>query len=309
MADWLRRAGYRPSQGGHAHERRLLRRRRHQRLEERLEALVERAGPARGDRSARAAAAASPRCSRSAGPTSSAASSRSARPTSTRSPSTRSCGRRSRPSAALGTLGAPGLFKRSCLEGECCAVFWERPRARRCRTGVGFVSVYSRSDGVVDWHACLDPRADEHLEIRASHCGMGMHPRAWRAVADALERLRAGREPRARPRSRRAAACASCAARADQAGCVAGFSFAQAAISSALDDLVVVGDERRGAPVVLPVRRLDLLAAGGLVHEVGQYTEAVGLDQARSRPPSMRRVGVLARCPPGRGCRTFPQQM
>ncbi len=33
MADWLRRAGYRPSQGGHAGERRLRRRRRTQRLE------------------------------------------------------------------------------------------------------------------------------------------------------------------------------------------------------------------------------------------------------------------------------------
>ena len=25
----------------------------------------------------------------------------------------------------LGSLGAPGLFKRSCLDGECCSSFWE----------------------------------------------------------------------------------------------------------------------------------------------------------------------------------------
>jgi triacylglycerol lipase len=88
----------------------------------------------------------------------------------------------------LGSLGAPGLFKRSCLEGECCAKFWEQ-LAAPCPEGVGFVSVYSRSDGVVDWRACLDPCADEHVEIAASHCGMAVNPAAWRAVASALERF------------------------------------------------------------------------------------------------------------------------
>jgi triacylglycerol lipase len=85
----------------------------------------------------------------------------------------------------LGSLGAPGLFKRSCLTGECCATFWESLAAPLPK-GVGFVAVYSRSDGIVDWRACLDPSADEHVEIRASHCGMAVSPAAWRAVAGAL---------------------------------------------------------------------------------------------------------------------------
>jgi triacylglycerol lipase len=89
----------------------------------------------------------------------------------------------------LGSLGAPGLFKRSCLEGECCADFWEA-LAEPTAAGVGFVAVYSRSDGIVDWRACLDPTADEHVEIRSSHCGMAVNPAAWRAVADALNRFR-----------------------------------------------------------------------------------------------------------------------
>ena len=55
---------------------------------------------------------------------------------------------------------------------------------------MGFVSVYSKSDGVVDWHACLDPAADEHVEVRTSHCGMAVHPSVWRAVADALSDFR-----------------------------------------------------------------------------------------------------------------------
>jgi triacylglycerol lipase len=88
----------------------------------------------------------------------------------------------------LGTLGAPGLFRRSCLDGECCADFRER-LGGDLPAGVGFVSVYSRSDGIVDWQACLDPYADEHMEIEASHCGMAVSPAAWRAVAEALERF------------------------------------------------------------------------------------------------------------------------
>jgi hypothetical protein len=50
---------------------------------------------------------------------------------------------------------------------------------------VGFVSVYSKRDGVVDWHACLDPAA-EHREVSSSHVGMSVHPGTYRHVAKAL---------------------------------------------------------------------------------------------------------------------------
>lgn len=86
----------------------------------------------------------------------------------------------------LGSLGAPGLFKRSCLDGDCCARFWDE-LARPLPAGVGLVAVHSKSDGVVDWRSCLDPHADALVEIRASHCGMAVSRGAWRAVADALE--------------------------------------------------------------------------------------------------------------------------
>jgi pimeloyl-ACP methyl ester carboxylesterase len=97
----------------------------------------------------------------------------------------------------LGSLGAPGLFKRSCLAGECCSSFWA-DLARPPAAGVQLVSVYSKSDGVVDWRSCLDPHATELVEIRASHCGMAVSRGAWRAVADALESIGAadaGRRP------------------------------------------------------------------------------------------------------------------
>src|SRR6185503_14688356 len=89
----------------------------------------------------------------------------------------------------LGSLGAPGLFKRSCLNGDCCSSFWE-DLAGPLDAGIPLVSVYSKSDGVVDWHSCLDPHATELVEIGASHCGMAVSRAAWRAVAEALESFR-----------------------------------------------------------------------------------------------------------------------
>jgi pimeloyl-ACP methyl ester carboxylesterase len=89
----------------------------------------------------------------------------------------------------LGTLGLRGFFKHSCKKGECCKQFWQE-LAGPMPTGVGYLSVYSKSDGVVRWRACLDPEA-EHLEINASHVGMAVSPRAYRAIATALAEFRA----------------------------------------------------------------------------------------------------------------------
>lgn len=95
----------------------------------------------------------------------------------------------------LGSLGAPGLFKRSCIDGECCSSFWE-DLAHALPRGVSLVSVYSKSDGVVDWRSCLDPHATQLVEIHASHCGMAVSSAAWRAVAESLEAFRTAESPR-----------------------------------------------------------------------------------------------------------------
>ena len=104
----------------------------------------------------------------------------------------------------LGSLGAPGLFKRSCLDGDCCSTFWD-DLARPLPAEVPLVCVYSKSDGVVDWRSCLDPHAAGHVEIRASHCGMAVSRAAWRAVADALAGFAAAevRQPAPRAQVRR----------------------------------------------------------------------------------------------------------
>jgi triacylglycerol lipase len=95
--------------------------------------------------------------------------------------------------ALLGRLGAPGFFTSDCLDGECCAGFWDL-HGRPMRRGTGFVSIYSRSDGVVAWRSCLDPDAIG-VEIDSSHLGMAVNPDGYRAIAAAL--LGFSRRPKA----------------------------------------------------------------------------------------------------------------
>jgi pimeloyl-ACP methyl ester carboxylesterase len=86
--------------------------------------------------------------------------------------------------ALLGTLGMRGLFSHACQFGSCCRqarVDAAAPWPDR----VGFTSIYSRSDGIVDWHACLDPHA-RHVEVRSSHVGMSVNPAVFEVVAEAL---------------------------------------------------------------------------------------------------------------------------
>jgi triacylglycerol lipase len=93
--------------------------------------------------------------------------------------------------AALGSGPVPGLISWRCLRGECCAPFRET-LAGPFPPEVGYVALYSRSDGIVDWRSCMDPHADARVEVHASHCGMGMNAEVYRAIATALDGFDAG---------------------------------------------------------------------------------------------------------------------
>ncbi|HTK85156.1 MAG TPA: alpha/beta hydrolase [Patescibacteria group bacterium] len=49
-------------------------------------------------------------------------------------------------------------------------------------------SIFSRTDGLVDWHACLNPKARraENIEVQGGHVGVFMNPGALLALADRL---------------------------------------------------------------------------------------------------------------------------
>jgi len=90
--------------------------------------------------------------------------------------------------ALLGDLGVGRVFSTSCAEGGCCEEHWddlEAPLAAHIEA----ISVFSRSDGIVDWNACLDPHA-RNIEVSSSHCGMSVHPAVYRVLEELLERSR-----------------------------------------------------------------------------------------------------------------------
>jgi hypothetical protein len=49
-------------------------------------------------------------------------------------------------------------------------------------------SIYSKGDGIVAWQNCLEPEGPtaENIEVRGSHCGLGVNPAVLYAVADRL---------------------------------------------------------------------------------------------------------------------------
>jgi triacylglycerol lipase len=87
--------------------------------------------------------------------------------------------------ALLGDLGLPGVFSSSCRDGDCCAAFREDLLAP-LPEGIDAVAVHSRSDGVVDWQACVDPYATA-VEVNSSHCGMSVHPEVYRVLERVLD--------------------------------------------------------------------------------------------------------------------------
>jgi triacylglycerol lipase len=106
--------------------------------------------------------------------------------------------------ATLGTLGVPGVASHKCVTGSCCKGFM-RDLTGEFPSKVRFISVYSRSDGIVDWRACLDPAA-RHVEVDSTHCGMSVHGEVFDIVARALRpRLVLRQAPPPALRSRAAA--------------------------------------------------------------------------------------------------------
>jgi triacylglycerol lipase len=88
--------------------------------------------------------------------------------------------------ARIGDLGVRGVFSSECADGVCCAEFnslLEAPLDPDLPT----LAVYSRSDGIVDWRACLDSHA-RCVEVAGSHCGMAVNAGVYRQLEGLLER-------------------------------------------------------------------------------------------------------------------------
>jgi triacylglycerol lipase len=87
----------------------------------------------------------------------------------------------------VGSLGVPGLFRASCLWGECCRLL-RNDLIGPFPDDVPFLSVFSRQDEVVPWEASLDPAA-RHREICTTHHGLIASPAAFQLLAQELTLL------------------------------------------------------------------------------------------------------------------------
>lgn len=95
------------------------------------------------------------------------------------------------------TASAPGYVRKGWNLDDIKKTVLEREQNP---IEVPIFAVYSRSDGVVAWRACIDRFENlivEHHEVRASHLGMVNSPRVFRLVAELLARSpeEAGRLP------------------------------------------------------------------------------------------------------------------
>lgn len=99
----------------------------------------------------------------------------------------------------LQRAGLARMMGEDCTSGMCARESWEQARVPLA-PGVGFTSVFSRRDGIVDWRSCLDPQA-KTVEVRTSHLGMAFDPVVLDVVTDTLA---ANRSRRTRELSRQA---------------------------------------------------------------------------------------------------------
>ena len=91
------------------------------------------------------------------------------------------------PFAALGdSTRAGALYK--LLNGDA-GQFPRGVQARlRASPSVPTTSIYSKSDGIVNWRGCIEKRSasTESVEVDASHLGMVNHPAVLRIIANRL---------------------------------------------------------------------------------------------------------------------------
>jgi len=90
--------------------------------------------------------------------------------------------------ALLHAMRLPHTLGFDCLRGTCCEEFRDA-LAAPFPEDVGYTAVYSRRDGIVNWRNCLDPNAQEHVEVSSTHCGMAVNASVYGVVGRSLARF------------------------------------------------------------------------------------------------------------------------
>lgn len=78
----------------------------------------------------------------------------------------------------------PVLRERRCVTADCTCPYMAATK-RPMPDDVELVSLYTKSDGIVDWRACVVPGAT-NIEVSGSHLGMGLKPTTLRLTLEQL---------------------------------------------------------------------------------------------------------------------------
>jgi pimeloyl-ACP methyl ester carboxylesterase len=100
---------------------------------------------------------------------------------------------------------ADGVFRRRARRHVDPARLPSRERMRQ-PVPVPSTAIYSRSDGIVDWRACVDSADASHqnIEVRCGHLGFGVDAGTFWAIADRLAQRPGQSLPFEPPRGSRA---------------------------------------------------------------------------------------------------------
>lgn len=82
-------------------------------------------------------------------------------------------------------LGRANEGEGPCLTGRCGCGLAEALR-RPLPQSVRHAAIYTRYDGVMDWHDTLEPQADLNYEVGGTHIGLVFNPRAYRILGHLL---------------------------------------------------------------------------------------------------------------------------
>ena len=73
----------------------------------------------------------------------------------------------------------------ACYTGECTCSFLGSLRRDLPQT-IRETAIYSRTDGVVDWHFCCTGEEEKDFEVTGTHLGLAFNPEVYRIVAERL---------------------------------------------------------------------------------------------------------------------------
>ena len=69
-----------------------------------------------------------------------------------------------------------------CYTGECNCEFVQSLR-RGLPPAIRRVSIYTKTDGIVDWRSCLHGDANANIEVSSTHGGLAFNPQVFREIA------------------------------------------------------------------------------------------------------------------------------